>query len=210
MEDNNKFYKEVYEALYTEANYDPNITPDNWKETFPDLYTEIEKSCKNGSKILDIGCSRGSCVQILKDLGHDAYGIDTSKFATDEAKKRGLNCQEASATDIPFAENEFEYLVCTDVMEHFFLEDIPKAISEMRRVLKDGGELFTRIAIRTEYNSHSLDYLHSIGKFNDVKELHLSIHSMGEWITFFKDFGFTERILCSDPWVDIIFTKNAE
>ena len=205
--ENNNFYKGVYEALYREANYDPNITPDDWKTTFPEIFDEIKKECNPGSKILDIGCSRGSCVQILNDLGHDGYGIDISDFAIEEAKKRGLKCKTASALDIPFNDEEFDYIVCTDVMEHFFIEDVPKSISEMKRILKKGGKIFTRIAICTEYNSHSLDYLHSIGKFKEVKELHVSICSAEDWIRFFNDFELEEKLLKSNPWVDIVFTK---
>jgi len=48
----------------------------------------------------------------------------------------GLVC--ASAMDMPFAEGIFDVVVCGFAMHHM---NVPRVLSEIRRVLKDGGQL---------------------------------------------------------------------
>lgn len=45
----------------------------------------------------------------------------------------------ADAHSLPFKDAEFEYILCTEVLEH--LKEPSRAISEMDRVLKPGGKL---------------------------------------------------------------------
>lgn len=45
----------------------------------------------------------------------------------------------ASVYDIPFPDASFDNVLCMSVLEH--LEDPPRAIAEMRRVLKEGGRI---------------------------------------------------------------------
>lgn len=58
------------------------------------------------------------------------------------------------AHELPFEDASFSLVLCTEVLEH--LVDPPKAISEMRRVLKPGGKLI--LTTRFMYPLHDIPH----------------------------------------------------
>jgi ubiquinone/menaquinone biosynthesis C-methylase UbiE len=97
---------------------------------------------KNKSlKILDAGCGPGAALIYLAKYG-EVTGVDISEEALKFAGKRG-KVKKGSISDLPFKDNEFDVVVCLDVLYHK-LVNINKAISEMERVLKPGGVIFIR------------------------------------------------------------------
>lgn len=62
------------------------------------------------------------------DLAYEAADIDPSQFA---------KAVYADITIMPFENDYFDHIVCIHVLEH--IHDDRKAISEIRRVLKDKG-----------------------------------------------------------------------
>ncbi len=84
-------------------------------------------------RVLDVGAGTG----YLQDVVPDYVGLDISPSARRYFHKPFV---EASATDMPFRDNEFDALWSVWVLEH-----VPKpeqALVEIRRVTKDGGLLF--------------------------------------------------------------------
>jgi len=106
---------------------------------------------EQGMTILDVGCGAGKqCFSFLTHLSGkaDITGGDVSKEllskAEEENKKLGkrvhfqpLNFNE----DFPFSDNTYDLVSCCFAI--YYAQDIPFTIKEMRRVLKDGGTLFT-------------------------------------------------------------------
>lgn len=82
---------------------------------------------KTDKKVLDIGCS----VAAYKKYFPNSTGVDI-----DETKNPDV---VGDAHALPFKDNEFEVVLCTEVFEHLHSPHI--AASEMRRVLKPGGTL---------------------------------------------------------------------
>lgn len=99
-----------------------------------------------GSKILDIGAAKGFLVKDLTSLGIDAFGIDVSHYAI-------INCEKdiagrihlGSATSLPFPDNSFDGVVCINTLHNLPNEEIPIAISEINRVLKDPSKAFIQV-----------------------------------------------------------------
>eukprot|EP00761_Pharyngomonas_kirbyi_P004567 gb/GECH01004572.1/.p1 GENE.gb/GECH01004572.1/~~gb/GECH01004572.1/.p1 ORF type:complete len:332 (+),score=48.40 gb/GECH01004572.1/:1-996(+) len=97
--------------------------------------------------ILDIGCGGGILTEEMARQGYHLTGIDVShqslQVARDHSKKSGLSdriqYQSGSATELPFPNDCVDGIVISDVLEH--IHDLPKAISEMARVLRPGGVL---------------------------------------------------------------------
>lgn len=88
-------------------------------------------------KVLDVGAGTG----YLQDVVPDYVGLDISPSARRYFHKPFV---EASATDMPFPDNEFDALWSIWVLEH-----VPKpeqAMEEIRRVVKDGGLLYLKPA----------------------------------------------------------------
>lgn len=100
--------------------------------------------------ILDAGCGTGGNLEWLRRYTvHDKiYGIDVVDTALRFCHQKDLkNLTQASATDLPFADEVFDVVTSFDV-----LVQIPgkgndeRAMSEMYRVLKPDGIAFVRCA----------------------------------------------------------------
>lgn len=107
-----------------------------------ELIKQLDLSGKE--KILDIGCGFGEVLMLLKKNGHRGklVGVDQSNGMINEAKKlasgQSAQFKVALAEKLPFPDGVFDIVICKHALYHF---DIPKAIEEMRRVLKPHGRL---------------------------------------------------------------------
>ena len=106
-----------------------------------------------GSKVLDLGCGTGrhtSAVARLKQV--IAIGLDINLADAREAKKRLLYEQElgvqgggvwgilvADVTALPFKDNAFDCVICSEVLEHVPRQD--SAIHEATRIVRPGKDL---------------------------------------------------------------------
>jgi len=103
---------------------------------------------KPGDRVLDVCCGTGSQSLHYAMKNINAIGIDTDprmiQLAEKRARKKGLrnvSFQAASALDLPFAENLFDYAsICLALHEKNRLER-DTIISEMKRVVKADGML---------------------------------------------------------------------
>ena len=106
-----------------------------------------------GERVLDLGCGEGRHCHGLHMLGGvEVVGVDLDEPSLEKARA-GLETlpprrpddptktsfSVADATALPFPDDSFDALICSEVLEH--LPDYPAAIKEMRRVLKPGGRL---------------------------------------------------------------------
>ncbi len=129
-------------------------------------------------RVLDICCGTGSQALHYATKNINATGIDLDlrmiQLAEKRARKRGLRnvfFQSASALDLPFADNLFDYAsICLALHEKNRLER-DTIISEMKRVVKADGML-----IFIDYHvpvSHSpLAYVARFMEFAAGKEHH--------------------------------------
>jgi ubiquinone/menaquinone biosynthesis C-methylase UbiE len=128
------FYAEQYQSVEPPA----RLAPDNF-------YPRVVKRIGNG-KVLDVGCGLGyllSRVKLPKEL---LYGMDVGPGALKVAREwvGGGNFWLANVTNIPCQSATFDYLVCTEVLEHLTAGQGELAVRECFRVLKPGGTaLFT-------------------------------------------------------------------
>lgn len=85
--------------------------------------------------ILDVGCGQSPYRFLLNPETTNYFGIDivdAEKF--DYANKE---ITPFNGKDIPFLDEKFDCLICTEVLEHVFEFEV--LIGEMRRVLKNDG-----------------------------------------------------------------------
>lgn len=99
----------------------------------------------NQKKLLEVGCGVGSDLVEYAKNGALVTAIDLSKksveLTQDRLKLYGLKGEvyEADAESMPFEDNRFDVVVSFGVLHH--TPDMAKAISEIYRVLKPGGEI---------------------------------------------------------------------
>ncbi len=93
-------------------------------------------------KILDIGCGNARNLKPFLEKGFDCTGIDSSRELIKLAKERtrGIKLLQANAAKLPFPDNSFDYVICLAVLHHLKPKDHEKALSEIKRVLKQGGK----------------------------------------------------------------------
>jgi 2-polyprenyl-3-methyl-5-hydroxy-6-metoxy-1,4-benzoquinol methylase len=97
------------------------------------------------ARILDAGCGEGALVQELKVQGFQIEGLDLNYES--EYVRRG------SVLEMPYAANTFDVVLLLDVFEHLGYADQPVALAEIRRVLRERGELIASIPNLAHWNS---------------------------------------------------------
>lgn len=92
-----------------------------------------------GKKLLDIGAATGFFVRLARDFGFDAEGIEISKWAAEEGKKKGLKIQHGTIDTMQFLENSFDVITLFDVLEH--ISDPDCFLEKIFFILKQDGVL---------------------------------------------------------------------
>lgn len=99
-----------------------------------------------GDMILDAGCGTGL---ITRHLPKNSTGIDINPRHIEKAKINAplINFLVADLEHLPFPDNHFSTIICTEVIEHF--PDPEKPLQELSRVLKRGGYLLGTVPRRS-------------------------------------------------------------
>jgi ubiquinone/menaquinone biosynthesis C-methylase UbiE len=97
----------------------------------------------SGLRVIDCGCGAGDYVVALRQLGADAWGVeyDAEKVRQFKVQHRasGRLCA-GDVSELGFRDGSFDVALLNEVLEH--VPDDERALSEVCRVLKDGGRLF--------------------------------------------------------------------
>lgn len=97
---------------------------------------------KDAKRVLDIGCSSAVLTaEVAKNLpSAKVTGIDSYKKAIDFAKSKypSLELLVADAHKLPFKDNVFDLVICTETLEH--VTDPKKTLLEIKRVLTKNGK----------------------------------------------------------------------
>jgi len=117
------------------------------------------RALKKGAKkprLLEVGCGGGGMAKAIAFYRPDieVFACDISSYAINEAKKNteGVKLKIGNAYSLPFGDNQFDAVLSFDLFEH--LEEIEKAVGEIRRVLKRGGVLHFYSPVEGEYCSY--------------------------------------------------------
>jgi len=104
-----------------------------------------ELPAESARNILDIGCGTGNYTDLFQKITrtkqYHIYGIEPSEGMISKARQKNsqITFKQATAEDIPFEGNFFDFVFMTDVIHH--IPDIRKMFSEIQRILKPGGRV---------------------------------------------------------------------
>lgn len=116
--------------------------------SFGEKLDKIEKllaqrrSARGGSgarkRLLDVGTASGWCVEAARDRGWDAWGVEVSEYAVQQARERGLNVVQGESLSA-FSGQQFDVITLWDALEH--LLDPQALLQEARSLLAGDGIL---------------------------------------------------------------------
>jgi 2-polyprenyl-6-hydroxyphenyl methylase/3-demethylubiquinone-9 3-methyltransferase len=107
------------------------------------IIEQINKIDSEKISVLEVGCGGGILSEEIAKIGYITTGIDPSESslntAIEHAKENNLKIkyEKGIGENLPFQPDSFHVVLCCDVLEHVY--DLPKVISEISRVLKNGG-----------------------------------------------------------------------
>lgn len=131
------FYANIYDAQPNPANGAEYLQTAKaaiqHEDVVPRVTRFVDQMGLKDKRILDVGAGTG----YLQDVVPNYVGLDVSSTAKRFFHKPYV---EASATDMPFGDSEFDAAWSIWVLEH--VPNPEQALTEMRRVVKDGGLLY--------------------------------------------------------------------
>ena len=109
----------------------------------------LENICGNsgtsvqGAAMLDIGCGRGEFLELLRDQGIRARGVDFNRVLVEECRKLDLEVDEGECLAYLRAQkdNAFAAVSAIHVIEHLPFDQAIALLDEILRVLKPEGLL---------------------------------------------------------------------
>jgi SAM-dependent methyltransferase len=117
-------------------------SPDPSWDYYPTYIAKLEavrrwlSALRAGTRVLDAGCGEGVLVEEF--AGRLAIeGVD-AHYSSDRVRPGSL-------TSLPYADASFDRALCLDVLEHLTFEEQPRALAELHRVLRPGGELLVSV-----------------------------------------------------------------
>jgi cyclopropane fatty-acyl-phospholipid synthase-like methyltransferase len=94
-----------------------------------------------GKTILDLGCGTGEGSTLLKKLGANVVSTDISKIAASRCQNNRLDSILSATHSLPFANNSFDGVLFTDVIEHIPRPLVSQTLAEIKRITKTGGNI---------------------------------------------------------------------
>ena len=93
--------------------------------------------------VFDIGCGRGEWLELMSEIGFEAYGCDIDEGMLRACYERGLSATKQEAVSFLKSLPDESHVVISafHVIEHISFDDLRTLVSESLRVLKPGGLL---------------------------------------------------------------------
>jgi ubiquinone/menaquinone biosynthesis C-methylase UbiE len=185
---------------------------ERWAETSPPLPGVVDYANdlkREGAKrVLDLGCGAGRHSILLGKSGFQVVALDVSETAL---KTLESHLKTASIDDIilvkhemqelPFVDNYFDGVVCTNVLHHGRLVEIKKAIGEAHRVMRKGSSAFV-VALSTadfrKGNGKKLErntYVFTKGEERGITHHFFTRKELVSCFRRFKIVSFEERLI---------------
>ena len=127
------------------------------------LFPEIEAQGLSGFSILDVGAGSGELLRVAADWARqtgrrlNAVGLELNERSAESIIEESERFDEigsvrGNALELPFADNRFDYVICSLFTHHFVDEQVVKILREMSRVAR------RRIFV-IDLNRHPVAYL---------------------------------------------------
>jgi len=175
----------------------------------------LEHLIQKSDAIVSVGCGLAYDVQLLCELGYDAYGLDPGS-RTEAWSRYPASIRDrlvvAGAEDLPFGSERFDFAYALEVIEHVGCEEgiwklLPDAAEIRLRfveacldMLKPGGRLFLSTSNRACFLD--VGHTHHYTPFTDFcgRKLHLPLTVPWHARNFVWSFGDVSRLLSASKY----------
>jgi SAM-dependent methyltransferase len=132
----------MFDSTHHETLAADRLSRENWMQPVRWIPQET-------NSLLEVGCNVGehlsSCAAVYPHL--KLHGVDINPVAIAKARENlpHADLQVTSATALPFSDDSFDCVMCIEVLEHIPTALRKQALSEVLRVLKQGGRFILRV-----------------------------------------------------------------
>ena len=134
---------------------DPNSI---WKNPSIESYYLLNRwSSLKMKNFLDLGCGLGRHTVLFAQNNFNVSCFDISKDAIDRTRKwceeENLKCdyKVGDMINLPYKDNEFDCILCRNVISHTDTEGMKVIINELKRVLKKDGECYLTLGSKDSW-----------------------------------------------------------
>jgi len=160
-------------------------------ELQPHILEIMDKVDWRGKQVLEVGAGLGTDGRTIIGRGGVYTGINVDAGST-EAATQALqifnlpgSVLQRNATRLDFPDNSFDIVYSFGVLQH--IPEAPKAVAEIRRVLKPGGHVLAMVYNRSSINYHvEIMFLRKLG---------LRMLGLPGAIPLFEKLGFQRELL---------------
>jgi ubiquinone/menaquinone biosynthesis C-methylase UbiE len=112
--------------------------------------------CKGGDSILEVGFGSGLTFLNLNGMYKKICGLDLSCDIDEVARvfaPLGLRpeLRNGNVVDMPYQAEQFDTVLLISILEHLKPEDLDRAFSEIKRVLKPGGQIVYGVPVERPF-----------------------------------------------------------
>jgi ubiquinone/menaquinone biosynthesis C-methylase UbiE len=185
---------------------------ERWAETSPPLPVVVdfaEDLKREGAKrVLDLGCGAGRHSILLGKTGFQVVALDVSETALKILEDRLRTASIDNVTlvkhemwELPFVDNYFDGVVCTNVLHHGKLVEIKRAVRELHRVMRRGSSAFIIALSEADFrkgNGKMLErntYVFTRGEERGIIHHFFTNHELRSSFRRFKILSFEERLI---------------
>ncbi len=158
--------------------------------------------------VLDAGCGEGFSLNKLREnnIGKKLEGIENSKTAIDISKKINskLNIKLGSVYSLPYKDNSFDLVICTEVLEH--LDNPERGLSQVMRVSKK--YIIFSVPNEPFFMLSNLLRGKNLKRFGN-DEGHINHWTIYSFQKLLKKNGLkVKKLRLPFPWILVLATKN--
>jgi SAM-dependent methyltransferase len=135
-----------------------------WLKKKMEQYLDIFKDA--AEPIVDIGCGRGEFLELMREAGKDAYGIEINQHEVEQLKKKGIRVVCGNAIDHLASLNDKTLggIFCAQVVEHLTPDNVYRLVSSLHSKMKSGApvviETINPLSIQAFHSSYLVDPTH--------------------------------------------------
>jgi ubiquinone/menaquinone biosynthesis C-methylase UbiE len=174
--------------------YYQNDAPENFSESVGRL-SFLLSQLKPQSKVLNIGVGAGQFESLASKAGHQVYALDPierSIISLREKLDLGDRAKVGYGQSNPFADDMFNAVVISEVIEHLSPEITQATLREIKRVLVTGGQIIGTVPASEDLKKsivvcphcgkpfHRWGHLQSFSEpqMRSLLEAHFDVHSV--------------------------------